>query len=405
LRSCVVPASLQCSKLGTSSANGADMAVTSDPQAIGRGSSGEEVESQGSASSSEDIKKSRWCSSCPWCCAMSTDESGAEAASASLVPEFVVDGLSGVSQVCFVKNSGSALLFLVAILLGTPRAALVLSIFGCLSSTGVAACLGLDREARKEGMLGYNGVLVGCSFSVFIENFLLSLLLTIFCAGISAVVFVGISRMLKPQLTLAFNLVSLVTICCVHVWIEQHGGSHQQGHGKDDFTWRSDFSILAGMNLPLATLNGVAQMFFVTSVYSGVLITLGVYLASPFAALASLLGACIGALWGVGCGGRASEIQDGFFGYNAALIALWISLRYRSQSYRLVILLASCGASAATAVYVGLRVVVTMSGGYFPAPLTVPLVSVALCFVAIEELSARAKSLQSRDCTDTNLEP
>ncbi|CAE7366716.1 SLC14A1 [Symbiodinium microadriaticum] len=381
------------------------MAVTSDPQAIGRGSSGEEVESQGSASSGEDIKH-RWCSSCPWwCCKSATDESGAESASASLMPEFVVDGLSGVSQVCFVKNSASALLFLVAILLGTPRAALVLSIFGCLSSTGVAACLGLDRDARKEGMLGYNGVLVGCSFSVFIENFLLSLLLTIFCAGISAVVFVGISRILKAQLTLAFNLVSLVTLCCVHVWIEQHGGSHPGGHGKGVFTWRSDFSMLAGMNLPLATLNGVAQMFFVTSVYSGVLITLGIYLASPFSALASLLGSCVGALWGVGCGGRDSEILDGFFGYNAALIALWISLRYRSQSYRLVILLVSCGASAATAVYVGLRVLAAMSGGYFPAALTVPLVSVALCFVAIEELSAMAKSLQSRECTDTNLEP
>ena len=380
-----------------------------DPEASGASPSAystsaeDSAESLGSKSPGEAESRR-----CPWMCSCSCGRREGDREGACFLLNFLLDVLNGLSQVCFFANPRAGIIFLLAVLLGSPRAAIVLSILGGLSSTATALCLGLDKEARREGLLGYNGVLVGCSFSVFIGNFLLGLILTVLVAGLTPLVFVGIGRMLKSQLTFAYNLVSLITISCVHMWVAQHGGSDGDDHGKDVFSWSCCFSALAGSNSVKATLNGVAQMFFVSSPISGVLVTLGICLASPFSALVSLLGSCIGALFGAMCGGIAFEIQEGFFGYNGALIALWISLRYSEQGYLFVTSLAGVGATAATAVYAGLRLAVVASNGVFPCALTVPLVSVAFLFIATEQFvnAVAARCSQSREnCTDAMAQP
>lgn len=395
--------------------------------------SAESTATEGSAESlsdSEDeVESSKRCSQCSFnCCALgpmqcsrlcawllgtaqdadvdddaSADANGSNTGTGtSLIPRFLVDVLNGMSQVCFVTNSVSGAIFVLAVLIGMPRAAIILSVLGCASATGVAACLGLDKQAQREGLLGYNGVLVGCSFAVYIQNFLLSIPMTFGCAGISALVAAGLSKVMKPQLTLAFNVVALMAMLCLRIW-------SGQGHdAKHIFTWSSDFVVLDGLDCATATLNGIAQMFFVTSPFSGLLILSGILIASPFSALTSLLGSFIGALLGAFCGASPTEIRDGWFGYNGALIALWISLHFQPLGYSLVALLAFCGSTAATAVYVGLRLVVAASNGYFPATLTLPLCFVAFFLAAFEHVVTTSKpaSSQTRDnCADVSVEP
>ena len=369
------------------------------------------------AAESDEVESPTWCSRCStswcslrsWCSACGCETADAaesdeaddvEASGASLIPRFLVDVLNGISQVCFVTNSVSGAIFILAILIGTPRAAIILSILGGLSATGLAACFGIDKEARKEGLLGYNGVLVGCSFSVHVENFLVGIVATIVSAGISAVVAAGLSRLMKKQLTSAFNIIALITLLGIHCVQRDHPRKHDS-----IFTWTSDFAFLHGLDSAKATLNGIAQMFFVSSPVSGILITLGICIASPFSALLSLLGSFIGALLGGACGANASDIQSGFFGYNGALIALWISLHFRALGFSLVTILACCGATAATAVYVGLRLAAAASNGYLHSPLTLPLCSVAFLLVASEHFirfitMSTAVSQMREDCTD-----
>ena len=88
------------------------------------------------------------CSSILSCCrgAFATEEEDErDRGRVSLVPPFVVDMLNGISQVCFLTNSVSGAIFSVSLLLGSPRAAVILSMAGALSSTGWANYRELKR--------------------------------------------------------------------------------------------------------------------------------------------------------------------------------------------------------------------------------------------------------------------
>mmetsp|Transcript_21012 Transcript_21012/g.46218 ORF Transcript_21012/g.46218 Transcript_21012/m.46218 type:complete len:376 (-) Transcript_21012:12-1139(-) len=314
------------------------------------------------------------------CCCCSRASDSREAGTSTTCMGFLVDVLNGISQVCFFTNSCAGVVFVVAILIGTPRTAVILGLVGVFSGTSFSWCFGLDVEARKDGTLGYNATLVGCAFAFAIPDFWWAVLATVGAAGMSAFVAAGLLKVIKPQLTLAFNFVALSTLAFIDLK-GNHGGTRVSG-----FTWNSVLPQMNGVECLAAILNGVSQIYFVSSPISGFIILLGIGLASPFMTFSTLLGSLVATLLAAGCGADLPRIQKGIWGYNAALTALWISFHFKQMGYIPVLLLVCCGAAAATAAFAGMDVVVERTHGVAPSCFTLPFNSVGLSLAALQSL-------------------
>lgn len=302
---------------------------------------------------------------------------------------FLGDFLKGISQVCFISHRGTGLIFLLGIFIGTLRGG-ILALLGGIAATTMGVLLGywgVDDTARKEGLLGYNGVLIGCALAVFMKESLLNALLaTIAGAGLSAVCVVALSRLLKTQLTMVFNPITLVILACTHLWAD-----HPDEDGKSSvlFNWKSDFPDLTALDCAQAMLNGVAQIFLVCNPTSGLIMVLGICLASPLAAQASLVGSLAAALGCAACGVDLAELPQGLWTFNGALIGMFTSCRFKSLGYVWVSLLVCVGSAAATATYAGLLALTRLSHGFAAAPFTLPTCIVAFLLIALETATQR----------------
>ncbi len=85
------------------------------------------------------------------------------------VPPLLEATLRGVSQVVIVNNPTSGLVIMLAILIDNPWMAII-AFATTMFSTWVAGNFFVDTAYVKNGLAGYNAMLVACAFSVFLGN-------------------------------------------------------------------------------------------------------------------------------------------------------------------------------------------------------------------------------------------
>jgi urea transporter len=135
-------------------------------------------------------------------------------------PVGVVDTLlRGIGQVMFQNNPLTGLLFLVGIFVNSLKfggAALL----GVAASTLAAYLLGADRGLIRNGLFGFNGVLVGIGLAFFLEfDFLLAVYIVL-GAVVSTIVMMALSNLLTPwdmpALTAPFVLTAWLLLFAVY---------------------------------------------------------------------------------------------------------------------------------------------------------------------------------------------
>ena len=119
--------------------------------------------------------------------------------------------LRNVGQVIFMDKPAAGSLALLGLTIGDPYLA-GLGFAGGATATITARAVGFDEEATDNGLMGYNGVLVGCAFSQFLAvSPPVALAATVAGAAATA----PLAAVLKPlfgkvpQWTLAFNAATL----------------------------------------------------------------------------------------------------------------------------------------------------------------------------------------------------
>lgn len=294
---------------------------------------------------------------------------------------FLVDVLNGVSQVCLFTSPVAGVVFLAAVLVGLPRTATILCLTGGLSATCCSRCFSLDSAARKDGTLGYNGVLVGCALATFMEEFWWSIPGTIVAAGISSLVVAGLLKIIKQQFTLAFNFMVLSTLVLKSL-TSIPGDSRSR---LFEITWTSVLPEFTAIEFMEAVLNGVSQIYFVSSPFSGILILVGICIAHPFSSFSTLLGSLLSTLVAARCGADRPRLENGIWAYNACLISLWMSFYFRPLGYLPVFFLVCFGAVATTAAYAAMDGIVAVTHGVAPSCFTLPFNTVGLLSVALQK--------------------
>ncbi len=235
----------------------------------------------------------------------------------------VLGGLRGLAQVIFINNPISGLVLLGAFLVQSPSMAL-LALLGAAAAHGTASQLGFEQGLRREGIYGFNGVLVGCAIAHFAQleppwAALVWAALVLVGGGLSTLVLEGLRRGLNrrsglPPLTLPF---------CLITWALLALGSQEPGAVlplADPVVLSDGEGVWQALALGLPRSAG--QVFLCSSLWSGLLVLLATALASPLAAALGLLGGLVAMATALLAGAPLPAVAQGIWGYNGVLVAI-----------------------------------------------------------------------------------
>ncbi|WP_074634316.1 MULTISPECIES: urea transporter [Nitrosospira] len=261
--------------------------------------------------------------------------------------------LRGVGQVVFCGNAVTGFIFLAAFYINDAMAGLAATL-GAVSSTAAAIALKCSRSDIDAGLYGFNGTLAGACLWTFLGHTPQLWLYIVLAAMLSSMVF---AFMTKPSaLPFTFQIppatAPFVLICWIFI-LAVPAVDHAFDIGPDVRAVDPDLPIpassgsmpgagsaWAGMR-PALLIKGVSQVFFADSLAVGILILIGVALASPRGALLLAGGAFTGSLVATLLEADYHATEIGLYGFNAGLASVAVGqifLRPDTRSALLAVL-------------------------------------------------------------------
>ena len=303
--------------------------------------------------------------------------------------DFVNYTLRGIGQVIFVNNPVSGLLILVALFIQSPWVG-TMGLVGVIASTLTALLLKLDRDAIRNGIFGYNGILVGAALAIFGLPGNGSwnpawIMAVIFGAALTTLLmkplgFWLVTKFKAPPLTLPFNIVTWLFLGAVLFLPQPYfnlGPSAPLQLSAGPLDW---FQI--AKSLPIA----FGQVFLADNLVAGILIFLSVAICTPIGAGVGLLGAMLGILAGLIVGIAPETLYAGLWGYNALLTAMAIGGLFYAPTGRSILIGLLCAFLSAL---VGGLLSILLS------PLGLPILTVPFCIATIGGFVLVQRSLPS----------
>lgn len=261
------------------------------------------------------------------------------------VIRFIDINLRGAGQVIFQNNPLTGLFFLAAIIWGAYVAGQPAigagAIIALVVATATAMLLDVDEDSLRQGLFGFNGVLVGAAVPTFLAVNAWMWFLLIVGAAVSTVVMLAVSNVMKtwgvPALTFPFVLTTWFLVLAAysfgHLPIASMGPPalpHQTAAGASDVQSAS-WQLFEGW------LKGPAQVFLINNAVSGVLVVLGLLVSSAWAALFALAGSAVAVGLALGFGAKLASIDGGLYGFSPVLTAVGLGCVFYRPSWRVAI--------------------------------------------------------------------
>lgn len=258
---------------------------------------------------------------------------------------FIDMNLRGAGQVIFQNNPLTGLFFLAAIVwgaIGAGQAAIAIgAVIALVVATVVAMLLDADRLSLRQGMFGFNGVLVGAAVPTFLAPGPAMWFILVIGAAVSTVVMLAISRVMKtwdtPALTFPFVLTTWFLVLAAysfgHLPIAAMGPPALP-HGAAAAP--AEFSV-TWLQLVEAWLKGPAQVFLINNAVSGILVVIGLLVSSVWAGIFALLGSAVALFLSLALGASLSDIEAGLFGFSPVLTAVGLGCVFFQPSWRVTL--------------------------------------------------------------------
>jgi urea transporter len=279
----------------------------------------------------------------------------------------VVDTLlRGVGQVMFQNNPLTGLLFLVGIFVNSLKFGGV-ALLGVAASTLAAYLLGADRALIRNGLFGFNGVLVGIGLAFFLEFDVLLAVYIVLGAAVSTIVMMALINLLSPwdmpALTAPFVLTTWLLLFAVYQFEFLHPTELIAPLAPDpEAAVQTELRELAtgagGLtvaNLAHGFFRGVGEVMFQDNLLTGVIFLVAILVNSRISAAFAAVGSALALLTALALGGDGVAIYHGLYGFNAVLCAialggLFFVLTWKSALYALLAAVFSVPVFAAIAV-------------------------------------------------------
>jgi urea transporter len=208
--------------------------------------------------------------------------------------------LKGLGQIMLQENSITGLLFLIGIFYGSIAmgfAALLATVCG----TAVAYLLKYDHAEINQGLYGFSAALVGVAVMLFLKP--------VFWAWVIVVIGAVLAAMLQHFFIKPFVLVTWLILFVCNLF-----NSGLFTVSAPAISEVSD-SLTDGFK-------SFGQVIFQSSLLSGILFFLAVFISSPISALYGLAAAIISAILAFYVSIPINDINLGLYGFNAVLCAI-----------------------------------------------------------------------------------
>jgi urea transporter len=279
----------------------------------------------------------------------------------------VVDTLlRGTGQVMFQNNPLTGLLFVVGIFVNSFKFGGV-ALLGVAASTLAAYLLGADRALIRNGLFGFNGVLVGIGLAFFLEFDFLLVVYIVLGAAVSTIVMMALSNLLSPwdmpALTAPFVLTAWLLLFGVYQFarirpspliapVPLEPQAVVQTELRELTTGTGGLTLA---NLAHGFFRGVGEVMFQDNLLTGVIFLVAILVNSRISAAFAGLGSAVALFTALAIGADGFLIYHGLYGFNAVLCAialggLFFVLTWKSTVYALLAAIFSVPVFAAIAV-------------------------------------------------------
>jgi urea transporter len=262
----------------------------------------------------------------------------------NVVAGFVDTCLRGAAQVFFQNNALSGFVILAGVFWGGyagghPMVAWGATL-GVAVATAMAHLLGAENGALRQGLFGFNGVLVGAALPTFLASHPALWAYVIVGAAVSTVVTLAIANVVKtwlvPGSTAPFVLTAWLLLLAAYsfanVPIAAMGPPALPSPTSAPTS--ANFAAIA----TLGTLaRNVSQVYLVDNIVTGLLFVVAIALSSWRCALFAVLGSVVSVIVAAGFGARPGAIDAGLFGFSAVLTTMAVGAVFNKPSFRVTV--------------------------------------------------------------------
>jgi urea transporter len=303
---------------------------------------------------------------------------------ASAVLRFIDINLRGIAQVMLQNHPLTGVLFLAAIAWGAFAAGAPEILFGgllaLLTANMTAIWLRVDAQALRDGLYGYNAVLVGLALPTFLQPTPMLWACVVLGGAVSVVATLATANLIRT-----WHLSALTFPFVIVTWALLLAAFAFAGVGGEPPPYASDVEALdAALADPLdfmafatGVLLSISQVFLKASVISSLLFLAGLAVSSIPAALFAIGGAVLAVITAHLLGAESDLVSAGLLGFSPVLTAITVGTVFYAPSARVA-------AYAALATVFTVVVQAAMNTAFAPLgvpALTAPFVLTAWLFL------------------------
>ncbi|MGW7850496.1 urea transporter [Staphylococcus xylosus] len=246
--------------------------------------------------------------------------------------------LKNIAQVLLLDNAWTGLFILLGLFVGNWKVGIM-----ALAASVIALLLGkrtnYSQEEINTGLAGFNPVLTAIALTLFLVPEWYSILIAFIAIVITMPIGSAFREFFKPfgvpMLTMPYVFVSWIILLMSF----QFKFVNADVNILPDTVQEIQFSGHS-IHFINAFLSGFSEIFLLKSIMAGLLILIGIFIASRKAGLFAIVANLIGFTAVLVLGANHDQINDGLFGYNVILtvLALGVAFRTRIQRYVSIVL-------------------------------------------------------------------
>lgn len=249
--------------------------------------------------------------------------------------------LRGIGQVMFQNNAWTGLLFLAGVFWGAYAEGNGLVAWGALVGIVSSTFAGYITRNRgcsisdgKQGLWGFNGVLVGCAFPTFLGNTWMMWLGLVICSAMSTWVRRGFNNIMAlwkvNSLTFPFVFMTWFFLFCAR----EMQGLVPTGMDAPNL----EFAIKAHVDysfgtLVVAWLKGISQVFLINSWVTGIFFLVALLINSWRAAMWAAIGSALSLATAIVFKAGGVDIATGLYSFSAVLTGIAIGATFYKPSW------------------------------------------------------------------------
>ena len=246
--------------------------------------------------------------------------------------------LKNIAQVLLLDNAWTGLFILLGLFVGNWKVG-IMALAASVIALLLAKRTNYSQEEINTGLAGFNPVLTAIALTLFLVPEWYSILIALIAIVITMPIGSAFREFFKPfgvpMLTMPYVFVSWIILLMSF----QFKFVNADVNILPDTVQEIQFSGHS-IHFINAFLSGFSEIFLLKSIMAGLLILIGIFIASRKAGLFAIVANLIGFTAVLVLGANHDQINDGLFGYNVILtvLALGVAFRTRIQRYVSIVL-------------------------------------------------------------------